>query len=57
MHQLSSSNSLAHGKQRVCVEDFAEFFAVIDNHKKRLRGTGLFGVLTMAVPVQSGFTE
>ena len=36
MHQLSSSNSLAHGKQRVCVEDFAEFFAVIDNHEEEI---------------------
>jgi len=36
MHQLSSSNSLAHGKQRVCVEDFAEFFAIIDNHEEEI---------------------
>jgi len=36
MHRLSSSNSLAHGKQRVCVEDFAEFFAVIDNHEEEI---------------------
>jgi hypothetical protein len=36
MRQLSSSNSLAHGKQRVCVEDFAEFFAVIHNHEEEI---------------------